>query len=152
VVREIAGTVKRYGLSSVVGDRYAAGWVRERFQAEGVSYRDPESDKAQVYLEVEPLFAQGRIELVDHPILAREFRQLERRPRPGGRTIVDHPRGGHDDHANALALAVVAAMRASVVAGVLIGVGRRPPSVAPLTRRSALERLDRLRWALRSNR
>ena len=103
VVREIAGIVKRYGLSTVVGDRYAAGWVRERFQTDGIRYRDPEADTAQVYLEVEPLFAQGRIELLDHPMLAREFKQLERRPRPGGRTLVDHPRGGHDDHANALA-------------------------------------------------
>jgi hypothetical protein len=153
VVREIAGIVKRYGLSTVVGDRYAAGWLRERFQAEGISYREPESDKAQTYLEVEPLFAQGRIELLDHPILAREFKQLERRPRPGGRTIVDHPRGGHDDHANALTLAVVAAMRASSVsAGVLVGVGRRPPPAAPLSRGSALQRLERLRLALRSSR
>jgi len=30
---------------------------------------------------------------------------LERRPRAGGKTLVDHPHGGHDDHANALALA-----------------------------------------------
>jgi hypothetical protein len=37
--------------------------------------------------------------------MARELRNLERRPRPGGKTQVDHPRGGHDDHANALALA-----------------------------------------------
>ena len=41
--------------------------------------------------------------------LRRELQCLERRPRPGGRTIVDHPRGGHDDHANALALAAVRA-------------------------------------------
>jgi hypothetical protein len=151
VVREIAGIVKRYGLSTVVGDRYAAAWVRERFQADGIRYRDPETDTAQAYLEVEPLFAQGRIELLDHPMLAREFKQLERRPRPGGRTIVDHPRGGHDDHANALALAVVAAMRASSVsAGIVVGVGRRPPRVAPFSRGSALQRLERLRGALRS--
>ena len=153
VVREIAGIVKRYGLSTVVGDRYAAGWVRERFEAEGIRYRDPESDTAQVYLEVEPLFAQGRIELLDHPTLAREFKQLERRPRPGGRTIIDHPRGGHDDHANALALAVVAAMRASSLsAGVVVGVGRRPRPVAPFSRGSALQRVDRLRSALRASR
>jgi hypothetical protein len=153
VVREIAGTVKRYGLSSVVGDRYAAGWVRERFQAEGIRYRDPEADTAQVYLEVEPLFAQGRIELLDHPMLAREFKQLERRPRPGGRTLIDHPRGGHDDYANALALAAVAAMRArSVSAGMVVSVGRRPPPGPSLSRGSALQRLDRLRGALRASR
>jgi hypothetical protein len=30
---------------------------------------------------------------------------LERRPRPGGKDVVEHPRGGHDDYINALALA-----------------------------------------------
>jgi hypothetical protein len=49
VVREIADLVKRYGLSTVMGDRYAAGWVRERFEADGIRYRDPEADTAQVF-------------------------------------------------------------------------------------------------------
>src|SRR5207249_5299632 len=44
----------------------------------------------------------------DHPVLVRQLKLLERRPRPGGRTLVDHPHGGHDDYANALALAVAA--------------------------------------------
>jgi hypothetical protein len=47
--------------------------------------------------------------LLDHAQLARELKLLERRPRAGGRTLVDHPTGGHDDHANALALAVALA-------------------------------------------
>jgi hypothetical protein len=36
---------------------------------------------------------------------------LERRPRAGGKLLVDHPRGRHDDHANALALAAAMAMK-----------------------------------------
>jgi len=70
-------------------------------------------DKSAAYLECEPLFAQGRIDLLDHPTLAREFKLLERRPRAGGRTQVDHPRGQHDDHANSLALAAAVAARSS---------------------------------------
>jgi hypothetical protein len=114
VVREIAALCKRYRVAAVVGDRYAAGWVRERFRAEGLRYDDAQIqgaegdkylDKSAAYLEVEPLFAQGRVELLDHPLLARELKLLERRPRAGGKTIVDHPPGGHDDHANALGLA-----------------------------------------------
>jgi hypothetical protein len=121
VVREIAVLCKHYGVHTVAGDRYAAGWVRERFKAEGIRYVDAELpvpqepdakrylDKSLAYLEVEPLFAQGRLELLDHAPLARELKMLERRPRAGGRTLVDHPTGGHDDHANALALAVALA-------------------------------------------
>jgi hypothetical protein len=126
IVKEIAGICKRYRLSSVTGDRYAAAWVRERFRAEGIRYEEPEAkvpnepdttrylDKSLAYLEIEPLFAQGRIELLDHPELARELKFLERRPRAGGRTLVDHPAGGHDDHANALALAATLAAASRV--------------------------------------
>jgi hypothetical protein len=125
IVRESGGLLKRYGLRQVSGDRYAAGWVVERFKAEGVRYELPQLtmpgaaepaylDKASAYLECEPLFAQGRIQLLDHPQLARELKLLERRPRAGGRTLVDHPSHGHDDYANALALAVAVAVREQV--------------------------------------
>lgn len=105
VVREIAEKVRCYGLAEVIGDRYAAGWVRERFAEAGVRYREAEADKSVAYLELEPLFAQGRIELLNHPDLVHELRNLERRRLTGGRIRVDHPHGGHDDFANALALA-----------------------------------------------
>lgn len=111
IVKEIATALRRYRLTEAYGDRYAAGWVRERFEAEGVRYLDPELDRSAAYLELEPALAQGRVELLDHPTLARELRNLERRPRPGGRTVVDHPRGLHDDHANALALSAAIVLK-----------------------------------------
>ncbi len=120
VVREAAETVKRYGLGEVVGDRYAAGWVRERFAEAGILYREA-ADKSLAFLELEPLFAQGRIELLDHPQLARELRNLERRPLAGGKVRVDHPRGGHDDYANAVAIAAFEGER-SVRYGVHFGI------------------------------
>jgi hypothetical protein len=116
VVEEITGRVREYGCTEVIGDRYAGHWVRAAFQERGIIYRDAEVDKATAYLEIEPLFAQGRIFLLDHPRLVRELTLLERRPRPGGRTVVDHPRGGRDDFANSLALAVQAAMQGPSVA------------------------------------
>jgi len=66
---------------------------------------------------MEPLFAQGKIQILDHPELARELRLLERRPRFGGKIIVDHPRGSHDDFANSLAIAAARASKASVSMG-----------------------------------
>jgi hypothetical protein len=96
----------------VWGDRYAGQWVRQAFREVGVAYRDAELDKSAIYVAVEPLFSQGRIRILDHPQLARELKLLERRPRAGGRTLVDHPSGRYDDHANALALAAAVAMRA----------------------------------------
>lgn len=97
--------------------------MRERFRAEGLRYIEPELkrpndpeatrylDKCLAYAEVEPLCAQGRIDLLDHLQLIRELKCLERRARAGSKPLVDHPTGGYDDHANALALAAVSAMR-----------------------------------------
>ena len=69
----------------------------------------------------EPLFAQGKIEILDHPELSRELRLLERRPRPGGKVIIDHPRGSHDDFANSLAICCGAAARQSFIIPVAVG-------------------------------
>ena len=99
VVAEYAAILDRYGCSSVVGDKYAGQWVRQAFADVGIQYRDVDQDRSSYYLEVEPLFSQGRIDVLDHPTLVRELRFLERRPRAGGVDRVDHPRGGHDDHA-----------------------------------------------------
>jgi hypothetical protein len=113
VVKEIAELVKAYGCRSVTGDRYAGQWVRQAFREVQVGYVEAEQDKSAVFLAVEPLFSQGRIALLDHPQLARELKQLERRPRAGGKALVDHPAGAayHDDYANVLALAALQAMR-----------------------------------------
>jgi hypothetical protein len=138
VVREIALIVKRYGVSTVTGDRYAGQWVREAFRRHAIAYEEPTIrkegepvtlDKSAAYLECEPLFAQGQIELLDHPQLTREIKLLERRPRAGGKTLVDHPSGGHDDHANALALAA-AKCRQGRIAPVGGAVDALAPTVA----------------------
>lgn len=107
IVAEIANILRAYHCQKVRGDRYAAAWVKQAFERHSMTLEDPGGDRSDAYLAIEPFFAQGRIEILDHPQLGRELRNLERRPRPGGKTVVDHPaRGGHfDDHANSLALA-----------------------------------------------
>ncbi len=118
VVQEIAGTCKQYRCHTVTGDRYAAGWVRQSFRAEGITYVESKLTKAEAYLEALALFSQGRIEILDHPQLIRELQCLERRTRAGGKDIVDHPRGGHDDYANVTALAADAARKRQPRAGI----------------------------------
>ena len=127
-MKEIAETLKDYRLCAVFGDRYAAGWVREAFQREGIHYQDAEMTKAEAYMEMQPLFAQSRMDLVDHPRLVRELKMLEARPRAGGKTLVDHPRGEHDDYANSLALAAAKAIKMAAInpAAMPTLVGYRP--------------------------
>lgn len=105
VVQEIANTLRRYRLRDITGDRYAGQSVRQEFQKAGITYHEAGVDRSRAYLEVEPLFAQSRLDLLDHPQQTRELKLLEKRARPGGNATVDHPRGGHDDHANSFALA-----------------------------------------------
>jgi hypothetical protein len=115
--------LKSYRVATVSGDRYAAQWVREAFKRHGVTYRDGQIikngeptylDRSSAYLEVEPLFASGLIALLDHPVMAREFVNLERRPSQGGKDRIEHPRGKHDDYANAVALAIAITARGQV--------------------------------------
>lgn len=139
VVRDVASILRAYGLRSIAGDRYAGSWVRSRFKAEGVEYKDPElrvagetkyMDKSMAYSELQPLIAQGRIDLLDHPQMIRELKILESRPRTGGRTLVDHPAGSHDDSANSLAIAAAVCASSGGFPRPLCGV---PGSLATLT-------------------
>ncbi len=114
VVETISATLRSYGITRVISDRYAKAWVRDTFRRFGITVveattrRSGEStvmDTSTAYLETEPLFAQGRIEILDNPTMIRELRNLERRPGQGGRDRVDHPSRANDDHAAALAFA-----------------------------------------------
>jgi hypothetical protein len=105
---------KRYGVRTVYGDRYSRDWVAQAFERHGLRYdADHGLDKTAAYLETEPLFAQGRISILDDTTQRRELVCLERRPRPGNKATVDHPNsvGSHDDYANALALAAAIASK-----------------------------------------
>jgi len=92
-------------------------------------YRQNEFDKSIYYIALEPLFATGKIQILDHAEQARELRLLERRPRPGGKIVIDHPRNSHDDYSNSLAIAVAFAKKSMMVMGVPMAVGGRVASI-----------------------
>src|SRR5215831_4986971 len=47
-----------------------------------------------------PVFTRGLARLPNYARLIRELRLLERRTHRSGKDTVEHPRNGHDDHAN----------------------------------------------------
>ena len=55
---------------------------------------------ASIYLESLPVFTRGLARLPNNARLIRELRLLERRTQRSGKDTVEHPRNGHDDHAN----------------------------------------------------
>lgn len=111
-VEEFVKVLKDYGISSVTGDRYSAEWNSSAFEELGVTYKNSEMSKSDLYLEFLPLVMQGRIELLDHKKQTVEFRQLERRT-GRGKDVVDHPRGLKDDIANSCAGVCVLAVEES---------------------------------------
>ncbi len=84
-------------------------WPRERFAAHGIDYITADKPKSDIYLALVPLLNSRRVELLDHPKLATQLCSLERRTARGGRDSIDHAPNLHDDVANAVAGAIVAA-------------------------------------------
>lgn len=103
VVAEFADTLKAYRINRIVGDRFGGEWCREPFRRHGIDYVLAEKPKSQIYLDVLPLLNSGAVELLDIERLLMQFVGLERRTTRGGRDTVDHPPGGKDDLANAVA-------------------------------------------------
>jgi hypothetical protein len=100
--REAAELLKAYGVNVVCGDHYAGEWPRARFAANGVDYRTSDRSKSEIYLEAVVIFTGRRAELPDGPKLVNQLAALERKTSRSGRDVVDHPRSGHDDVANAV--------------------------------------------------
>jgi hypothetical protein len=110
VVREIADICRRYGITRVIGDRYAGEWVRERFRVHGITYELASLTRSDLYLTLLPaLNSPGRIELLDHKRVVSQLCALERRTARSGKDSVDHPKGQHDDVINAAAISLVVA-------------------------------------------
>ena len=109
-VAEFVGVLRRYGIHIVEGDKYGGNWVSSAFEKKSIYYKNSQLSKIDIYLESLPVLMQQRVELLDHPQQANELRQLERRTGKQ-RDSVDHPKGSHDDCANALCGSLVMAAR-----------------------------------------
>ncbi len=103
VIGDCCQVLQKFGLHRVTGDNYAAEFVVASFKKRGVQFRKAEQPKSQLYLELLPQLCSGQVELLDNETLITQLASLERRTRSGGRDVIDHPPGGHDDLANALA-------------------------------------------------
>jgi len=101
-----------YGLAAAVADQYGAELARTIYTKAGVGLQAASHVRSDVYLALLPLMTAGRLELPPEPTLRVELLGLERRTARSGKDSVDHrPGGGHDDLANAVALAAVQAAK-----------------------------------------
>jgi hypothetical protein len=129
-VAECAALLRRYGIATVTGDKYAGEWPVARFREHGIEFVQSARPKSDLYRDLLPLLNAGRVELIDLPRLSAQLCGLERRTARSGKDSIDHAPGGHDDLANA-------------VAGCLVGLDldRRPPLIGreDVTRREGAE-------------
>jgi len=105
VTEEFAGILREYHLASVVGDRYSAEWVRQRFSAYGINYVTSEKTKSEIFLEFLAAVNSGRVKIPSAKRLKAQLVGLERRTSRSGKDSVDHApsSSSHDDLANAVA-------------------------------------------------
>jgi hypothetical protein len=109
VVDEFAALAKAYGVTAAESDRWGGDWVGEAFRKRGLTVTPSAKPKSQIYLEALPLLNGRRVSLLDNPRLLAQLCSLERRTSRAGRDTIDHPVRGHDDVANAVCGALVAA-------------------------------------------
>jgi hypothetical protein len=103
VVSEFVALMKTYNCARVVGDRYAGEWPREQFSRFGVMYEPAPKAKSELYLDLLALLNSKRLDLLDNTRAFNQLLSLERRSARGGRDVIDHPPGQHDDLINAVA-------------------------------------------------
>ena len=117
-VAQCAALLRRYGVTKIIGDKYAGEWPVARFAEHGVEFEQSARPKSDLYHDLLPLLNARRVELLGHSRLSAQLCGLERRTARSGKDSIDHGPGGHDDLANA-------------VAGVLVGLDldRRQPLV-----------------------
>jgi hypothetical protein len=103
VVKQFADELRRYGIATIVGDKFGGEWVPARFAEHGIELEQSARPKSDLYVDLLPMLHSGRVELLDNPRLARELASLERRTARSGRDSIDHTPGTHDDLANCVA-------------------------------------------------
>src|SRR5262249_32395676 len=114
---EFSTLLKSYKIRTVQGDRYAGEWPPEQFSRNGITYEHSELSKSEIYREFLPLLNSRTVALLRNDRLQRQLLALGRESVWGGREIIDHPRAGRDDLANAVAGALVLVQSAPRVSG-----------------------------------
>jgi hypothetical protein len=111
VIKEATHLLRSYRCQKTEGDHWGGEWARQPFRDGGVNYAVTEQPKSSLYVNFLPLLNAGQVRLLDHQRLVGQLCALERRTSRGGRDSIDHPQGGHDDIANAVAGVVAVAKR-----------------------------------------
>jgi len=105
-VQNFSIVLKSYGCYKVVGDKFGGNWCSKEFRKHGIVYiptEEPYRTKSEIYSMFEPIVTTRSVEMPDDEKLKAQLNDLERQIRADGKDSITHPKGGHDDVANAAA-------------------------------------------------
>ncbi|WP_017925398.1 hypothetical protein [Thioalkalivibrio sp. HL-Eb18] len=111
IVAEYADLLKSYGIRQATSDRYAGSWPADEFAKHGIKIEQSAKPKSDLYRDALAAFNSERVEIPPDDRLVTQLISLERRTSRSGKDSIDHPPGGHDDRANAVAGLVAANTR-----------------------------------------
>ena len=97
-VAKFVRVLAEYGVTAVVGDKYAGLTFRKQFENHGVAYQVAVKTASELYEAFEPILNSHGVVLLDVPTLEQQLLGLMWR---GGK--IGHASGEHDDWANAVA-------------------------------------------------
>lgn len=103
VAQDFASTLKSYGLTKAMSDKFAGAFPVEAFKRNGITLEQSAKPKSDLYRDFLPLLNSKRVDLLDHPRLVTQLSSLERRTARSGKDSIDHAPGAHDDVANVVA-------------------------------------------------
>jgi hypothetical protein len=103
-IAQFVSLLKGYRVYTVEGDAFGGEFAREPLKKHGISYVLAKKPKSILYGDhLLPMLNSGRVGLLDHARLIQQITSLECHAARAGKDKIDHPPGGHDDLANAIA-------------------------------------------------
>jgi hypothetical protein len=103
VVEEFAKELKNYRITTCYRRSLCGRVAAREVPSAWRELRTQDKSKSELYVALLPLVNSRAVDLLDDGGLVNQLVCLERRTARGGRDSVDHPRGAHDDLANAVA-------------------------------------------------
>ncbi|EKS40409.1 hypothetical protein [Afipia clevelandensis] len=103
VAQDFAATLKSYGITKALSDKFAGAFPVEAFKRNSITLEQSAKPKSDLYRDFLPLLNSKRVDLLDHPRLVAQLSSLERRTARSGKDSIDHAPSAHDDVANVVA-------------------------------------------------
>jgi hypothetical protein len=103
VVRGHAEALKEWGLTSVMGDDYGAGLVRNMYSQHGIHYQSCPLNASELYLHSLVAWTSGMVRMLDNKRGIEQLAGLRRKIGQGGKESIIHLGRSHDDIANSIA-------------------------------------------------